>query len=409
MVINLNTEIYQEKERGIAMDQKDQVDVIKYEGANDVLVWKHPREDFNTGTQLIVHESQEALLFLNGQALDLFGAGRHTLETQNLPVFSKFMKRPLGDQTPFHCEVYFINKVSVLDILWGTASPIPVQDPKYNIILPVRANGQFGLRVDNGRKLLLKLVGTTKSFDKETLMNYFRGLLMTHIKDYISQLMVEKQISFLEIHGHIAETSEILKNKITPLFDDFGFDVVNFFVNSITVPSDDPGYTRIRNALAAAKEKELLAKGKRAEMDIVGYTYQQQRSFDVLDKAASNEGTAGNIMGAGMGLGMGFGVGGTVGGVMSGAMQNIKPEAISEKSMNCAKCGAVLPADAKFCLSCGEKVTSADTVICSKCGQPTMKGNFCLSCGAPLIIKCPDCGKQIPEGSKFCLECGHKF
>lgn len=389
------------------MEPKDRIEVIQYEGGNDVLIWKHPRVDFYTGAQLIVHESQEAILFLNGQALDLFGAGRHTLETQNLPVLSRFMRRPLGDRTPFHCEVYFINKVTVLDVLWGTASPIPVQDPKYNIILPVRANGQFGLRVKNGRELLIKLVGTMREFDKETLTAYFRGLLMTHIKDYITRLMVEGQISFLEIHGHIGEISENLKTQMAPLFDEYGLTMINFFVNSITVPSDDPGYMRIRSALAAAKERELLAKGKRAEMDIVGFTYQQQRSFDVLDKAASNEGTAGNIMGAGMGLGMGFGVGGAVGGVMSGAMQNIRSDATTD--VKCTKCGATLPANAKFCLECGENVLQQNSIVCPKCGQPTQKGKFCLNCGAPLSDVCPECGTAIPAGSKFCLECGHKF
>ncbi len=392
------------------MELKDQItDVIQYEGGNDILVWKHPKENFNTGAQLIVHESQEAILYLNGRAMDLFGPGRHTLETQNIPAFSKFMKRPLGDQTPFHCEVYFVNQVTMLDILWGTATPIPIQDPKYEIILPVRANGQFGLRVENSRKLLVKLVGTTNRFDKETLVAYFRGLLMTHIKDYISQMMVERQISFLEVHSHITDASASIKEQLIPLFSEFGLGIVNFFVNSISVPSDDPGLTRIRNALAAAKERELLAKGKRAEMDIVGYTYQQQRSFEVLDKAASNEGSAGTIMGAGMGLGMGFGVGGTVGGVMNDAMKNVRPGA-AEEMLTCKKCGAALPANAKFCLSCGERVAAAaEPLICPACGKPTPAGNFCLSCGASLVAKCPDCGKPVPNGSKFCPECGHQF
>lgn len=222
------------------MDSQETIDVLRYEGGNDVLVWKHPKVDFNTGTQLIVHESQEAILYLNGQALDLFGPGRHTLQTQNVPVFSRFMKRPLGDQTPFHCEVYFVNRVTLLDILWGTASPIPIQDPKYEIILPVRANGQFGLRVENSRKLLVKLVGTTAKFDRETLTALFRGILMTNIKDYISRMMVERQISFLEVHGHITEASGAIRALLVPLFDEYGFAVVNFNVNSISVPEDDP-------------------------------------------------------------------------------------------------------------------------------------------------------------------------
>lgn len=84
--------------------------IIKYEGDNSTFVWKHPNEDFNSLTELIVHESQEAVFFMNGQALDLFGPGRYTLETQNIPKLGKLLNRATGDQTPFHCEVYFINK-----------------------------------------------------------------------------------------------------------------------------------------------------------------------------------------------------------------------------------------------------------------------------------------------------------
>lgn len=85
-------------------------EIIKYEGDNKTFVWKHPSEDFNSLTQLIVHESQEAIFMMNGQALDLFGPGRYTLETQNIPALGKYLNRTTGDKTPFHCEVYFINK-----------------------------------------------------------------------------------------------------------------------------------------------------------------------------------------------------------------------------------------------------------------------------------------------------------
>ncbi len=92
------------------------LDVIKYEGGNDTFVWKHPAEDFSTKSQLIVHETQEAVFFKNGQALDLFAAGRHTLDTQNIPLISKFVNLPFGGVSPFHCEVYFVNKVVSMDI-----------------------------------------------------------------------------------------------------------------------------------------------------------------------------------------------------------------------------------------------------------------------------------------------------
>ena len=363
--------------------------VLHYEGESDVLVWKHPEQDFNTATQLIVHESQEAILFRDGQALDLFGPGKYTLETQNIPFLRKLVNAATDGETPFHCEVYFINKATCMDILWGTASPVPIQDPKYDIILPVRANGQFAVRVEDSRKFLVKIVGTATGADKNKLVNYFRGLLMTRIKDYIATLMIKKKISFLEIHSYLNEISGEIQEQIDRVFGEYGIKIANFFVNSISVPSDDPGFIKIRNALAAAKERELLAKGKKAEMDTIGYNYQQERTFDVLNKAAQNEGNAGNIMGLGMGFGMGIPVGGAVGQAMGDAMKAMESPAQPEKQAHvekaafCPECGAVLPSGAKFCMNCGHKLES--------------------------VLKCPQCGVEIPAGCKFCPECGTKL
>ena len=90
--------------------------IIKYEGDNDTLVWKHPIEDFNLGSQLIVHESQEAIFFRDGQALDLFGAGRYTLETQQIPMLEKLYGLPTDTEGTFHSEVYFINMVTQMGV-----------------------------------------------------------------------------------------------------------------------------------------------------------------------------------------------------------------------------------------------------------------------------------------------------
>lgn len=380
--------------------------IIKYEGPNDVLVWKHPTQDFNTTSQLIVHESQEAILFRNGQALDLFGAGRYTLETENIPLLRRIINIPTGGKTPFHCEVYFINKVDCMDVLWGTATPVPVQDPVYNIILPVRANGQFAIRVEESRRFLVKIVGTTAGITKEGVNNYFRGLLMTRIKDYIATMMTQRKISFLDVHSYLNEISDHIKQEISGVFADYGITVVNFFVNSITVPQDDPGFVKIRNALASAKERELLAKGKRAEMDIVGYSYQQERTYDVLDKAAQNEGTGSNMMGLSMGLGMGLPIGGMVGKAMGGAMENVVNAA---QSSVCPKCNATLPANAKFCLACGAQIMQDSAgIVCPACNHSTPRGKFCMHCGAKLENACKKCGASLLPGAKFCPECGEE-
>ena len=374
--------------------------IIKYEGNNDVFIWKHPKEDFNTTTQLIVHESQEAILFRNGQALDLFGPGRHTLETENIPLLKKYFNVATNGKTPFHCEIYYINKIHTMDILWGTRNHIPINDVKYNVILPIGANGQFGVRITDSRKCLLKLVGTVKEFSKRNLTQYFRGLLLSRIKDYITSEMVEHNLSFLEIHTHLIEISTSIEKQLKDKFDEYGFELLSFYINSIIVAENDRSFTKLKEALA-----------KKAEMDLLGYSYNQERTFDVLDKAADNEGTSSTIMGTGLGLGMGLNIGNTVGGAMGNAVNKTFTDNQTPPKKLCEKCKAELPHGAKFCMQCGTKIIVNDPskVTCPECGKQTAKGKFCLHCGSKIIKTCSKCGKDLIAGAKFCLECGEKI
>lgn len=377
-------------------------DVIKYSGDNDTFVWKFPGEDFNTLSQLIVAESQEALFFKDGKALDLFTAGRYTLHTQNIPFIRRLVNLPFNGESPFSCQVYFINKVVSMDILWGTNSPIPIQDAKYPIILPVRANGQFGVRVADSKKLLVKLVGTIDRFDQTTLKRYFKGILLTNIKDYIANEFVKNQVSFLEIHSRLKEISKGIQESLQQEFLNYGIELVHFNVNEITPPEDDPSYLKLKEALA-----------DKAVMDIKGYSYQQERAFNVLDKAASNEGTASSIMGAGMGLGMGVNMGNAFGTAMSGAMGTISPgmQPQNQAVIICSSCGEEVPAGSKFCLKCGAKIEEPkkDSITCPKCGATVPNGKFCLECGARLERTCSKCGAVLAPNAKFCLECGNKI
>lgn len=374
------------------------LDVIKYEGGNDTFVWKHPSEDFSTKSQLIVHETQEAVFFKNGQALDLFAAGRHTLDTQNIPLIRNLVNLPFGGVSPFHCEVYFVNKVISMDILWGTSSPIPIEDAVYHIILPIGANGQFAVQVEDSKKLITKLVGTVRQFDQQSLTAAFRGILMTKIKDYIANQFVEKKITFLEITAHIDSISQAIQENLAQEFEDYGLRLIHFHVNTISVPENDPSYLQLKSALA-----------KKAEMGILGYNYQQERTFDVLEGAAKNEGTGAGVMGAGMGLGMGVNLGQVIGAAMGGAVADLRTAPADSDSTPCPKCGARIPSQAKFCPDCGERVTPEGMVLCTGCGKMTPKGKFCAHCGQKLVFSCPKCGAESVPGTKFCPQCGERL
>jgi membrane protease subunit (stomatin/prohibitin family) len=312
----------------------DIVRIIKYEGDNDTFIWKHPNEDFNTMTQLIVHESQEAVFFLNGQALDLFGPGRHTLETQNIPIIRRVLQQHTAGSSAFHCEVYFINKTEQFALKWGTDSKIQYLEPTYNFPLQIGASGEMSLRAEDSRKLLIKIVGTAKSFCHSELAQTFRAFLQGRIKPYLAQTMREGKISIFETDEHMAELSDSLHAMLVPDFSEYGLALEHFFVTVIVKPDGDRAYEKFKEIhirqyadVAEAQlrqrigiiDQETEARRMVIEADALvekrrreGYTYQQERGFDVAEKAAQNEGV-GNYSQMGIGLGLMGGVAGGIG------------------------------------------------------------------------------------------------
>lgn len=221
-------------------------DIIKYEGDNATFVWKHPCEDFNSLTQLVVHESQEAIFFMNGQALDLFGPGRYTLETQNIPLIGKALNRTTGDESPFHCEVYFINKTEQMAVKWGTDSKVQYIEPTYGFPLSIGASGDMALSVSDSRKLLVKLVGTETSLTQSNVLSYFRSILMTRVKTYIAQVMKSNAINIFEIDQNLTSFSESIKQLLIPNFEDYGITLEKFFVTTIVRPDGDRQYEKFK-------------------------------------------------------------------------------------------------------------------------------------------------------------------
>lgn len=318
-------------------------EIIKYEGDNSTFIWKHPCEDFNCLTQLIVHESQEAVFFMNGQALDLFGAGRYTLETQNIPLIGKALNRVTGDVSPFHCEVYFINKTEQMAIKWGTDSKVQYIEPTYGFPLSIGANGEMSLRAEDSRKLLLKLVGTENNLSQQKLVSFFRSFLMTRVKTYIAQVMKSSAINIFEIDEKLTVFSDAIKKLLVADFADYGIALVRFFVTSVLKPDGDTQYEKFKDLhfrqyadIAEAKLRqrtEIIDAETEAQKTIIdskaqatkriqeGYTYSQERGFDVAEKVAENE-AVGEFTNMGVGLGTMAGVGGTVGGMVGGMMHD---------------------------------------------------------------------------------------
>ncbi len=281
------------------------IDLVKWNGNPNLMAWKFPSEELSTWTQLIVNETQEAYLVKGGIYEGPFMAGRHTLSTNNIPLLTKLMGLPFGGQSPFSAEVWYVNKQTNMDIRWGTPDPIQLQDPQYKIVVPVRAFGQYGIRISDAKKFLLKLVGTLAAFDTETISKYFKGIFTTRIKTEIANAIIKQGESILTVTARLEELSNVLRVSLLPDMDEYGVELTHFNIISINVPEDNLGYKKLQEALA-----------RKTEMDIVGFNYQQERSFDVMQTAAGNEGNMGGAMGAGMGVGMGVGIGMPMGEMM---------------------------------------------------------------------------------------------
>lgn len=316
-------------------------EIIKYEGDNSTFIWKHPCEDFNSLTQLIVHESQEAIFFMNGQALDLFGPGRYTLETENIPKIGKVLNRTTGDKTPFHCEVYFINKAEQMAIKWGTDSKVQYVDPTYGFPISIGASGEMSLRAEDSRKLLVKLVGTENYLGQQQLIGFFRAFLMTRVKTYFAQVIKANAINIFEIDENLTAFSENIHKLLIPDFADYGIALERFFVTNIVKPDGDRQYEKFKElhfrqyadiAEATLRQKTDLIYAQTEAQKVVidsqaqatkraqeGYTYAQERGFDVAAKVAQNE-AVGQFTNMGVGLGTMAGVGGAVGGVVGNAV-----------------------------------------------------------------------------------------
>ena len=443
--------------------------IIKYEGDNETLVWKHPIEDFNFGSQLIVHESQEAIFFRDGQALDLFGAGRYTLQTQQLPLLEKIYKLPTDTEGTFHSEVYFVNLATQMGVKWGTDSKVRLFDPASGLHIEIGASGEFNIRVTDSRKLLLKVVGTTGGLGQEQLLGigngkgFFRSMVMTQVKSYLAQTIKENAINILEIDEHLMALSGALRERINAALNEYGLTMPEFYVSRIVTPDDDPNFRRMKEqyaeqyllvrqenirkaeAEAAADRKaveaqtaarmkiigaqgeaealkiqkqaeaeayRMQAEAEAAEMRMKGYTYQQETSRQVgLEAMKNGLGSGANAAGA---LGDLAGLGVSLGAM--GSVIGMTKDALNPMTQDVAQMGAAVGAAVAGgwdCPACGHK--NITTNFCPDCGgkKPESKTGWdCAQCGTKNIQSkfCPNCGAKKPEESSgwTCPECGTK-
>lgn len=411
-----------------------------------VFAYRFPETNLSNYTQLIVYESQEALLFSKGQLMGKFGPGKHTLDTENIPFLRNFFKIPFGGKNPFTAEVWIVNKLYPANLEWAVKN-MPVHDADYQTMLPLQAKGQYGLYVEDSEKFLLKMVGTKDLFTASDMLSQAYGEFASKSKSAIIQFMTNQQIGYKSVSAHLDALSEYIKSNLLSFWKEYGLSMTKFYVNEISIDTSSPEGQKVAAALAS-----------QASMSITGHSWQQEQMFDVANNAVDQIGnSSGNGLIAGL-MAMNM-MGGTMsgGGLMQphnnqptfganqGGMQGnqggtgYRPASVrevycancSKKHLSserfcphcgseynpCPRCGADNSKSSRRCVSCGASLQGPETLVgqCLACGATLEPGaKFCPQCGAkqtPLSGDhcCPRCGGAIPASSKFCPKCGWKI
>ena len=398
------------------------IDRIKYDGPPEALVWKFrgidggDRDNITVGAQLIVNESQEALFYKEGKALDVLGPGTHTLSTGNLPILQKLINLPFGGKTPFAAEVFYVNKTAKLDYKWGTRTPIQVEDSKLKIIVSVGCFGQFGLRIDDVRTFVTQVVGTVPDWNSDKVLDYFRGVILQQVQSAVGRFMVLRNISIAQAAAFVKDISAEAQEDVRSEMAKFGLQLLNFYISAISIAPEE--LKKIQEVQQKAFEFDRLGDKR----------YAMMRGFDTMETAAANPGAVGTLMGAGIGLGMGAQM-------MQQATQMpaISPLPVAVQSLptaapsggapitpspsptpaahgvTCVKCGTPLAPGVKFCGSCGQPAPQQK--VCPSCKATLADGaKFCGTCGTRVETPavCPACNAILPPGAKFCGSCGAK-
>ena len=420
------------------------IDLVSWspQGNKTIYAYRFPETNLSTYTQLIVHESQEAVLFSKGQIVGKFGPGKYTLNTENLPILRSLYGLPFGGKNPFMAEVWFVNKTTPYNIDWKTDS-MSIHDADYNTQLPLVSRGRYGLKISDAEKFLIKIVSTRTEFTQDHLTDQFFGEFSTKTKSTILQFMLNNRIGFKSISAHLSDLSDYLKDTMSQFWGNLGLDLTQFYITSIDIDTSTETGRKVAEAIS-----------QQSAMSITGHTWQQEQMFGVANNAVDGLGNGnGGLIGGLLAMNMmgGMGGGGAVGGGMmqpqynqpnfGGNNQNTQGQGgpsiqqmrevycsnCSKKFPNthkfcphcgdqynpCPKCGTDNQQNAKRCVSCGCSLTGSEGgSICSNCNAPLNPGApFCGNCGKQQAsggYSCNRCGKALQPNVKFCPNCGNK-
>lgn len=265
--------------------------------------------DFRIGSQVIVRESQAAVFFRDGKALDTFGPGRHTITTANIPLLINLIGMAFSGKSPFKAEVYFVNMRDFIDMKWGTPEPIALRDKDLGLVR-LRANGRYSMAITDPQMFVAKIVGTQGLYQTSQIEDYLRGIIISRLTD----LLGETKAGLFDLPALFDEMSAAIRVKVAEDFAALGITLKQMFLGSVSPTEETQKAIDERAAMGAIgdMQKYLQYKAARAMGDAA---------------AAGGGGEAGGAAGTGVGLGAGFGLGAGMAGMISQAIAGAQQQA----------------------------------------------------------------------------------
>jgi len=279
------------------------IDVVEFlDQTGREIIHREPPDgpgDFRFGSQVIVRESQAAVFFRDGKALDVLGSGRHTIETANIPLLATLIGLATSGKTPFPAEVVFVNMRQFLDQKWGTPEPVPFRDPQFGMVR-LRAFGTYAFQVRDPGGFVNRIAGQMGIFTTAQVEAYFRGIVSQRFTDALG----EEGRSLLDLPAHYDELSATLRERAAQDFDGLGLRLLATYVTAITPTEETARAIDERAAMGAIGDMDLYLKFKAARA--------------LGDAALNPSGDAGTGVGLGAGIGLGAGMAGMLGQAFQG-------------------------------------------------------------------------------------------
>ena len=344
------------------------------------------------GAQLVVRENQAAVFFRDGKGYDVIGPGRHTLSTMNLPILTKVLSFPFGFKSPFRVEILFVNLKVFTHLKWGTQEPVAFKDQDLGVVR-LRAFGNYTMRIVQPLLFINTLIGTQGIFSTEEISNYLRDVLVSRLNDLLGETLK----SIFDLPQYYTELGIALKARGEQDFHKYGLELVDLFINNITPPDEVQKMIDERSGMQAVGDLDAFLKFKASKA--------------LGDAAKAEGGAAGATAASGMGLGVGAGMGMMLPGILLKSMEEGSKATPSRKKLECPKCYAKMPFEARFCPSCGHQILKLNK--CLQCGKDLpLEANFCMVCGAKVEKTeraCSKCGTKALAEAVFCNQCGEKL